>query len=370
MWGVVRLWSDWRTGRNPYLNDELREWVALTSPRWASRTWRSTLRPRPDRTRSGACWSRRRWACWTRGTRRAVDARFSLSVRLYPWHAVHGVDLRRRDLPAVGARAPEPMAPPPEPPRPGHHGRHARARAGAGRVRRRLLADGRASELGRPPRAGSEDAVPAFLGRAPRPTAARSRSESTTQATRPATPPPLRQPPRQSRGSRRAYGGISAGRPTQSPLQAEDTVMELERRLGLRGRKPDQTISIASPKLRTDIPRPALCGRRRAACPRAWYGVALPHPGLHEGGDQQQQRAARQVEVGDQRVDRAERVRRRDVERTPAAGRLCHARGSRARAWSSCQPPRPGRRGAAPPAWRAPWRVGSRTTRGGSGARR
>ena len=39
---------------------------------------------------------------------------------------------------------------------------------------------------------------------------------------------------------------------------------------------------------------------------RASNGVAACHAGLHERRDQQQQRAARQVEVRDQRVDRAE----------------------------------------------------------------
>ena len=51
-------------------------------------------------------------------------------------------------------------------------------------------------------------------------------------------------------------------------------------------------------------------------------GIGGPQPVLaRERGHQQQQRRARQVEVGDERIDRTERVGRHDVFAGPAAGR-------------------------------------------------
>ena len=79
--------------------------------------------------------------------------------------------------------------------------------------------------------------MPAFLGRATKPEVVRApiqvdndgapRSTPAPQPAAAAVAPPT--PPA-------AAAAVPAGRPAgQSPLSAEDTVMELERRLGLRG---------------------------------------------------------------------------------------------------------------------------------------
>ncbi len=85
--------ADWP--RNPYLNDELREWVALHL---------STLGVEDlaiyAQAAAGQDEERRVLVATSVGlldswyAPRGSTARFSLSVRLYPWHAVHGVDLR------------------------------------------------------------------------------------------------------------------------------------------------------------------------------------------------------------------------------------------------------------------------------------
>jgi hypothetical protein len=88
---MVRL-AEWP--RNPYLNDELREWVRLhLDALGVDDVAVYALAGRED--------DERRILVVTEVglldgwyAPRGSTARFSLSVRLYPWQAVHGVDLR------------------------------------------------------------------------------------------------------------------------------------------------------------------------------------------------------------------------------------------------------------------------------------
>jgi hypothetical protein len=88
---MVRM-ADWP--RNPYLNDELREWVRLhLNALGVDDVAVYALAGRED--------DERRILVVTEVglldgwyAPRGSTARFSLSVRLYPWQAVHGVDLR------------------------------------------------------------------------------------------------------------------------------------------------------------------------------------------------------------------------------------------------------------------------------------
>jgi hypothetical protein len=88
---MVRL-AEWP--RNPYLNDELREWVRLhLNALGVDDVAVYALAGRED--------DERRILVVTEVglldgwyAPRGSTARFSLSVRLYPWQAVHGVDLR------------------------------------------------------------------------------------------------------------------------------------------------------------------------------------------------------------------------------------------------------------------------------------
>ena len=167
---------------------------------------------------------------------RGSTARFSLSVRLYPWHAVHGVDLRG------------------ETSRLWAHEHQSRWRLRLSRPALDTMADtpelGRAlaefaaacslmAEPSNPSAAASspevEDAVPAFLGRATKPEVVRAPiqvdNDGAPRSTSAPPPATAAAPPAQP-----AAAAVPAGRAaSQSPLSAEDTVMELERRLGLRG---------------------------------------------------------------------------------------------------------------------------------------
>jgi hypothetical protein len=85
-----------------------------------------------------------------------------------------------------------------------------------------------------------DDAVPAFLGRAARAESARApiRVDSENAPSSAPTPTPAAPAPTPTPAAPAPTpAAVPAARatPTQSPLQAEDTVMELERRLGLRG---------------------------------------------------------------------------------------------------------------------------------------
>jgi hypothetical protein len=88
----VRL-SEWP--RHPFLNDELREWIALHLDAlgvsdvavFATATGREE-----DERRLLVVTEVGLLDTWY--APRGTSARYSLSVRLYPWQAVHGVDLR------------------------------------------------------------------------------------------------------------------------------------------------------------------------------------------------------------------------------------------------------------------------------------
>jgi hypothetical protein len=89
---LVRL-ADWP--RHPYLNDELREWIGLHLQAlgvsdvaiFATATGREE-----DERRLLVATELGLLDTWYGP--RTSSARYSLSVRLYPWQAVHGVDLR------------------------------------------------------------------------------------------------------------------------------------------------------------------------------------------------------------------------------------------------------------------------------------
>jgi hypothetical protein len=229
---LVRI-ADWP--RNPYLNDELREWVALHL---------STLGVEDlaiyAQAAAGQDEERRVLVATSVGlldswyAPRGSTARFSLSVRLYPWHAVHGVDLRG------------------ETSRLWAHEHQSRWRLRLSRPALDTMADtpelglalaefaAACSRMAEPsnsmpaPSPEVEDAVPAFLGRAakadlPRAPIRVDNGDTPTPTPHPAATPAASPPP--------APAAVPAARsaPAQSPLQAEETVMELERRLGLRG---------------------------------------------------------------------------------------------------------------------------------------
>ncbi len=231
--------ADWP--RNPYLNDELREWVALHLSSLGVEDlaiYAQAAAGQDEERRVLVATSVGLLDSWY--APRGSTARFSLSVRLYPWHAVHGVDLRgetsrlwahehqsrwrlRLSRPAVDTMADTPEL-----------GRALAEFAAACSLM---------AEPSNPAAAAAspevEDAVPAFLGRATKTEVFRAlRSRSTTatrhdRRPRRNPPPQLWHPP----ASPPAAAAVPAGRsaPSQSPLSAEDTVMELERRLGLRG---------------------------------------------------------------------------------------------------------------------------------------
>ena len=234
--------ADWP--RNPYLNDELREWVALHLSSLGVEdlaVYAQAAAGQDEERRVLVATAVGLLDSWY--APRGSTARFSLSVRLYPWAAVHGVDLRG------------------ETSRLWAHEHQSRWRLRLSRPALDTMADtpelGRAlaefaatcSRMAQPSSSASaqatapdmDDAVPAFLGRAGKTEAARApiRVDSAEEAPEPAPPPaptpaataPIAPPPSP------APVAVPASRPasSQSPLQAEDTVMELERRLGLRG---------------------------------------------------------------------------------------------------------------------------------------
>ena len=85
--------ADWP--RNPYLNDELREWVALHLSSLGVEDlaiYAQAAAGQDEERRVLVATSVGLLDSWY--APRGSTARFSLSVRLYPWHAVHGVDLR------------------------------------------------------------------------------------------------------------------------------------------------------------------------------------------------------------------------------------------------------------------------------------
>lgn len=228
--------ADWP--RNPYLNDELREWVALHLASLGVEdlaVYAQASAGQDEERRVLVATSVGLLDSWY--APRGSTARFSLSVRLYPWHAVHGVDLRG------------------ETSRLWAHEHQSRWRLRLSRPALDTMADtpelGRAlaefaaacSSMAQPagpsvpaPSPDMDDAVPAFLGRAAKAESARApiRVDSENAASSAPTPPPVASAPSPATPTPAAVPAARAT-PTQSPLQAEDTVMELERRLGLRG---------------------------------------------------------------------------------------------------------------------------------------
>jgi hypothetical protein len=89
---MVRL-ADWP--RNPYLNDELREWVRLHLDALGVddvAVYATASGREDDERRILVVTEVGLLDGWY--APRGSTARYSLSVRLYPWQAVHGVDLR------------------------------------------------------------------------------------------------------------------------------------------------------------------------------------------------------------------------------------------------------------------------------------
>ena len=145
-------------------------------------------------------------------------------------------------------------------------------------------------------------------------------------------------------------GAVGADRHEDRRL--DDAVVE--RRAGRGGRAPSVASrskrsmrSIVSARVSRDqqhrvaVAEEAVARVDRVAVQRHHVRVA------GEGGDEHQQRAARQVEVGDQAVDDAELEARRDEDVGLAAHRLAACRRApptRARARSSCRRRRRGRR--------------------------
>ena len=202
--------ADWP--RNPYLNDELREWVQVHLQSLGVEDvaiYAIAAMGQDEERRVLVATEVGLLDSWY--APHGSTARFSLSVRLYPWPTVHGVDLRGETF------------------RLWAHEHQSRWRLRLARPALDTMADtpelGRAlaefaaacavmSEPGGPPQQAAapdvEDAVPAFLGRAADARAPiRVESEASPGRTQVAPPPPT------------------------SP--ADNTVVDLERRLGLRG---------------------------------------------------------------------------------------------------------------------------------------
>jgi hypothetical protein len=232
---LVRL-ADWP--RNPYLNDELREWVALHLSSLGVEDlaiYAQAAAGQDEERRVLVATSVGLMDSWY--APRGSTARFSLSVRLYPWHAVHGVDLRG------------------ETSRLWAHEHQSRWRLRLSRPALDTMADtpelGRAlaefaaacslmAEPSNPSAAAAspevEDAVPAFLGRATKPEVVRAPIQVDNDGAPRSTPAPPPATAAAAPPAQPAAAAVPAGRAaSQSPLSAEDTVMELERRLGLRG---------------------------------------------------------------------------------------------------------------------------------------
>ena len=237
--------ADWP--RNPYLNDELREWVQVHLESLGVQdvaVYAIAAAGQDEERRVLVATEVGLMDSWY--APHGSTARFSLSVRLYPWATVQGVDLRGETF------------------RLWAHEHQSRWRLRISRPALDTMADtpelGRAlaefaaacSRMAQPASSATasaaapdiDDAVPAFLGRAAKADAARApiRVDTVDDAPAPApaaaaraaaptnlvAPAPIPAPtPTAVPVSRPASSG--------SPFQAEDTVMELERRLGLRG---------------------------------------------------------------------------------------------------------------------------------------
>jgi hypothetical protein len=223
--------ADWP--RNPYLNDELREWVRLHLETLGTEdvaVYALAASGQDDERRVLVATEIGLLDSWY--APHGSTARFSLSVRLYPWTAVRGVDLRGETF------------------RLWAHEHQSRWRLRLVRPALDTMAD--TPDLGRalaefaaacsvmaepsgahaPPPAQQprvEDAVPAFLGRAAAAEAARQpRAPSPSAAVSPAAPMPA------PSGSSPASPASPARTAAPVGATADDDVTDLERRLGLR----------------------------------------------------------------------------------------------------------------------------------------
>ena len=184
---------------------------------------------------------------------RGSTARFSLSVRLYPWHAVHGVDLRGETSRLWAHEHQSRWRLRLSRPGPGHHGRHAGARAGAGRVRRCLLRMAQPSGPSRPryPRTWMTP-CPAFLGRAAKAESARpdpGRQRDARHQPAPTRSPAVT-PPTRARAVPGAGGAAYPVAPQgRGPGSWSSSAARPARSGGLI-----RAISIASPKLKKRYP--------------------------------------------------------------------------------------------------------------------
>lgn len=223
--------ADWP--RNPYLNDEIREWVRLHLESLGTEdiaVYALAASGQDEERRVLVATEVGLLDSWY--APHGSTARFSLSVRLYPWTAVRGVDLRGETF------------------RLWAHEHQSRWRLRLARPALDTMADtpdlGRAlaefaascslkaeptSSAGAPPQPRMEDAVPAFLGRAAAAEAARQapkaepEPEPKTQTSKAAEGPHGEPEPTEPREAR-TPSAVGAG--------VEDTISAMERRLGLR----------------------------------------------------------------------------------------------------------------------------------------
>jgi hypothetical protein len=219
---ALRL-ADWP--RNPYLNDELREWVRVHLDSLGTEDvaiYALAASGQDDERRVLVATEIGLLDSWY--APHGSTARFSLSVRLYPWTAVRGVDLRgetfrlwahehqsrwrlRLARPALDTMADTPDL--------------GRALAEFAAVCSVMAEHGTASAP--PPQPRVEDAVPAFLGRAAAAEAARQPAPTSRPPGKPPAPATPETAPVQME---RAAAPVGAS--------GEDTISDLERRLGLR----------------------------------------------------------------------------------------------------------------------------------------
>jgi len=231
--------ADWP--RNPYLNDELREWVRLHLESLGTEDvaiYALAASGQDDERRVLVATEAGLLDSWY--APHGSTARFSLSVRLYPWTSVRGVDLRGETF------------------RLWAHEHQSRWRLRLARPALDTMADtpdlGRAlaefaatcSAMAEPSAAAAapaqprvEDAVPAFLGRA-------AAAEAARQAPSPeSTPEPAPDRPQAAATPAPAASSAPSISPAPQPVpaaartpapvggRAEETVLDMERRLGL-----------------------------------------------------------------------------------------------------------------------------------------
>jgi hypothetical protein len=222
--------ADWP--RNPYLNDEIREWVRLHLETLGAddfAVYAMAASGQDDERRILVASEVGLLDSWY--APHGSTARFSLSVRLYPWTSVRGVDLRGETF------------------RLWAHEHQSRWRLRLARPALDTMADtpelGRAlaefaaacSVMAEPSAAAqaqhqSDDPVPAFLGRS-------SAEAEAARANRPVARPPQPAPPAQPTAP--ATSGTNSDAPPVEPRQPapvgrrpEETLAAVERRLGLR----------------------------------------------------------------------------------------------------------------------------------------